>query len=87
MIERIIQDQFSLWVPCGDPELEAEYFLVANQAQSLIDKMIRCEITPDDLLQGLEDFLPVPIDTYIEEVEKNLEDLGKLGKGIILLDW
>ncbi len=75
MLEKAIQSQFSIWVPTGDDDLEAEYLLAASQTQFLIQKMLRAEITPDELVEALADFLPVPVETYIEEVEENLRDL------------
>lgn len=85
MLEKAIQSQFCIWVPTGDDDLEAEYLLAANQAQLLIGKMLRAEITPDELVDALADFLPVPVETYVDEVEENLKDLELL-LGIPLVD-
>lgn len=73
-----IESCFSIWVPTADLDQEAEYMLAASQVQYLMGKMLRAEITPDELVDALADFLPVPVETYVDEVEENLKDLELL---------
>lgn len=83
--EQEVGSQFAIWVPTGDEDLQAEYMLVANQAQAYIDRMLKGEISPGELIEGLSDFLPIPVENYIDEVEENLKDLEN-SWGIILTD-
>lgn len=83
--ERNLASQFSIWIPVGNEDLEAEYLIAAEQAQHYIQKMLSGEISPDELVEGMEDFLPVPVESYIDEVSRNLANMGN-DWGVLLID-
>ncbi|RAM49475.1 MAG: hypothetical protein C6Y22_22230 [Hapalosiphonaceae cyanobacterium JJU2] len=75
---RLIHDCFSLVIPvCED---DSEFIELMNNAyivQQSVTSMLNGSISPDDLIQSVESFIP-SIDEYIDEVESNLNECQTL---------
>jgi hypothetical protein len=74
-MNREIASCFYLWIPItNDDAALNEMIGDAMRLESAISRMVRGEISPDELIQIAESNPMIPsIDDYIGEVEENLE--------------
>lgn len=79
IMKRELANCFYLYVPLTDDDAALEEMIGdCMEIESAISRMIRGEISPDELLQIAETNPMIPsIDQYIEEVEENLEDVER----------
>jgi hypothetical protein len=71
---RLVHNCFSLIIPiCEDDDEFIELMNNAYSVEQSIKSMLNGSISPDDLIQSVEGFVP-SIDEYIDEVEENLDE-------------
>lgn len=74
-LQRQLADCFYLAIPLCDDETQMRHLLDdCAQVERSVARMLKGDISPEELLEAVEGFVP-SIDKYIEEVEENLEQL------------
>jgi hypothetical protein len=72
--QRALSSCFYLSVPLVDDEKgQRELFARVSRHEKAVTKMLKGEITPDDLIDATSEFAGINPDVYLDELEENLE--------------